>query len=837
MTNVYLKIKKVDKLCFFELSWGKGQQITTEIYFPEKIFSLYEKWQTNYINFYDKKLRGKVINQGFVAPPPTDWHAKLVQAEFQLLREFNDWLNSRELFKIRSTIGRISKESQPQVVKEGKSYFDDYTDSYHVNIFISCNLLELERLPWESWVIGTEFASDNIRIVRQAANIIQTTSDAVINRKARILGIFGDDTNLNFQEERKFLESKSLRKIIDVKFVDWKEGKDVNLLKEEILTNLTAEKGWDILFFAGHSNETNLTGGEIAIAPNASISLSELERPLTIAKNQGLQVAIFNSCSGLSIANKLIDLGISQVVIMREKIHNRVAINFLIKFIQALAEYKDIHECLLATTQYLKLEKNLIYPSSYLIPSLFRHPAASSFRIRPFGFKHFLKRLTPTPLEAVTISTLALISLQLPVQSWLLEKRILVQAIYRQLTTQVDTTKTPPVLLVQIDNESIIKARIFSPRPMNRKYMGQIIDKLVELKASVVGIDYLLDRTDEKRDGAIAKSIQTGLNNPSQPTRFVFATTRDPQGGWLRVHPTIASSNWSLSGEIEILPGWYMQLLPSTNSNPKPRPLASLLALSHELQQSSHSPQPQLESKKDFWLQVSSYIHNNIKNHNYRSETFTSKSARSRLQPLTAFSYYLGQMWLHPIVDFSIPPKQVYQKIPAWKLLENQLPKNQNTSSFSEKLQQQIIIIVPGGYGEAGTAQNNEDNFDLPAAKGYWTRQDNPYNTRGVLTGGEVHAYMTHHYLKNRMVVPIPDLWMIALVILLGKLTSGYLRKNPEQSPKFLILLTVGSTIYTLISLQLYISSAAILLPWFLPTITFWYYLLRAFSKKRLNYE
>lgn len=50
---------------------------------------------------------------------------------------------------------------------------------------------------------------------------------------------------------------------------------------------------------------------------------------------------------------------------------------------------------------------------------------------------------------------MTLISLQIPVQGWLLEKRVLTQAVYRQLTNQVDTATTPPVLLVQIDNESI----------------------------------------------------------------------------------------------------------------------------------------------------------------------------------------------------------------------------------------------------------------------------------------------------------------------------------------------------------------------------------------------
>ena len=199
------------------------------------------------------------------------------------------------------------------------------------------------------------------------------------------------------------------------------------------------------------------------------------------------------------------------------------------------------------------------------------------------------------------------------------------------------------------------------------------------------------------------------------------------------------------------------------------------------------------------------------------------------MQPLTAFSYSISQMWLHPIIDFSIPPKQVYQTVPAWKLLEQGLGNDKKTSPS------QIVIIVPGGYGEAGTGQDNQDNFELPAAMRYWRNQDNPYNTRGVLTGGKAHAYMTHHYLNNRMVIPIPDLWIIGLTIILGKITSLYLSNNPEQNRKYLILITIGYATISLITLQLYISSAAILLPWLLPTITFWLYVLSAVTKKRLN--
>ncbi len=806
MNNFYLQVQKVENKCLFQLSWSNNQKITAELPYPESIIYLYQEWQRAYQKFYSKGVRGKVVNLGTITPPPVDWQAQLVQAEAKLLYEFHQWLRSKELYDIRLILTTNNLNNKD--FKEIKNNINNYLD-----IFISCNSPELIRLPWEGWEIGDQLSNPKVRIARQPLHINRSIKKVKRSPgKLRILAIFGDNTGLNFEKEKQAIDT--LKKQVEVVQVDWQQGKDILKFKSEIVNNLTADKGWDILFFAGHSQETDLTGGQISIAPNATILLSEIENPLTTAIKNGLQFAVFNSCDGLSIANKLIDLGLSQVAVMREQVHNRVAEEIFVQFLNTIAQYKDVHQALLTACDYLKLEKNLTYPSAYLIPSLFRHPSAPLFYLEPFGFKQFIKRLAPTPLEAVTISALAVISLQLPLQTWLLEKRVLVQAMYRNLTNQVDAKITPPVLLVQIDNESINKAGILSPRPINREYMAQIIDKLVELKAPVVGIDYLLDRPDLKRDPILAKSIQTGFKSSSQSTRFVFITTRDPQGKWLSVHPQIASDNWSLTGEMEILPGWYMQLLPSNKLSSKPRAFGFMLALSQELQQFRNSPQPQLTSKQDLWQQVNTYINNT-------SKSTILASARLHLHPLTAFSYNLNQMWLHPIVDFSIPPKQVYQTTPAWKLLEYE-----TISSLPKKIQQQIVIVAPGGYEEAGTGKDNEDNFELPAAMGYWRNQDNPDNTRGILTGGEVHAYMTHHYLNSRMVVPIPDLWMTALAILLGKITLNYLSKNPEQHRQFLILLSVASIAYALISLQLYISSAAILLPWLLPTTTFWFYIL-----------
>ncbi len=426
-----------------------------------------------------------------------------------------------------------------------------------------------------------------------------------------------------------------------------------------------------------------------------------------------------------------------------------------------------------------------------------------------------------------------LISLQLPVQSYLLERRLLAQAIYRQFTGQVATGSTPPVLLVQIDENSIKKAKISNPKPMERKYLALLVDRLAALKARVVGIDYLLDRNQGESDRILAQSLQAAVRTPSNPTWFVFATTRAENGEWLNVLPDIASPNWSSQGEIDVLPQ-YMQLFPFVKSNSEPLFFAGLLAISHQLQQLPNPPQPQLNSQRDFYQQISAFDNKSI-----------LTSERSRLQPLTALSYWLGQMWLHPIIDFSIPPNQVYHRIPAWELLEGGVGNLVETRyiasgvgdklgkfpvSSSSGLQGQVVIIAPG-YSDAGVSKDGEDNFELPAAVAYWRGQENSANK--LFTGGEYHAYMVHHLLTQRLVVPIPDLWMIGIAILLGKIIYLWRQRKQHHPSSGLIPVTIITVVYGLVSLQFYISSTAVLLPWFLPSVTLWIYVLPAVFRKK----
>ena len=777
-----LEIQQIASTCLFKLVWNRGQQITSIVAYPQDLLASYQAWRDAYLNFYKTSLRARVPkkkkSQGKIQLPQ-DWHRQLVQAEAQLLTELQRWLRSKELYDIRAKITSSSSE---------------------VTLFISCDG-DLARLPWETWELGSE-SDIPITIARSPLNIrSETTQNKLIRRrKPRILAILGDDTGLDLQGDRATLAT--LDSIADIQVVTWQPQQTPEVIKQQIQQALIDPQGWEILFFAGHSNETAITGGEIAIAPQISLAVTEIAPQLTIAKDNGLRFALFNSCSGLSIAKSLIDLGLSQVGVMREPIHNQVAQTFLVQFLSAIGNYQNVGAAMQAACNYLQQEQKLTYPSAYLVPSLFAHPDAELFAIEPYGWQAQLRRWLPTKSEAITIASLGLLSLLPPVDNFLLDKRTLVQSLYRDITGQIPQTNAP-ITLVHIDPESLAKAEITNPVPMDRSYLAGLITKLNQQQSKIIAIDYLLDLPQAGNDPLLAEAVKKGVTQ--NQTWFIFGAFKQVDGQEIGMTPEtkIGDPNWTVQGYTDSLPN-YINLLPSNQDCNDSCPFAYLVAMAHSLDESKSQIQPRLDNQSNLRSQVYQQVNSDLAF--FRDSKFSS---------VTTFSQYFAQQWLRPIQDFSIPPDLVYNRLPAWQLLEDTQPDN---------LSETIILLGSGGYNEAGLTPGS-DNFRVPAAISYWRTRRGLNRGEDPLTGSELLAYMTHHLLEQRLLIPIPQLWLLAIAIVLAK--GLKLRHTTKPfPPKLLLSMLVTATSLTgLLSLQLYLS-AVILVPWLLPATAIWIYLL-----------
>ncbi len=821
-----LKVTQFDAICQFELTWGQGQCLTARLAYPSQLDELYRDWQQAYLNFYKSRqqliepiepisetqaspLRARGVASGGVMPN-ADWKARLDDAEKLLLRGFQNWLWQGELREISKAIALASQQLEED--RDAK-----------INVFLSCDPIDLVRLPWETWEITDDLAAfGKIRIVRSPMNIRSESATGFRSRwkRARILAICCDDMGLNLHQEKQIL--KTLEPLVQVEFIGWSRTQSqasAEQLQQSVLQAIADPQGWDILFFAGHSDETQLTGGRLALAPGVSMTIDEMKPALMIAKQQGLQLAMFNSCSGLRIAEALIDLGLNQVLIMRERIHNQVAQAFLVQFARSLASFQDTQDAVRTATQWLKENHNQRkYPSAYLVPSLFCRPGSLPIQLVQPDWRQWIGVLLPRKRwELIALALVSLLSLLPFIQLMLLDQRLLVQAQYRQWTDQMETHRPPELALIQIDDDSIQRDRseIVAINPMSQKYIARLIDQLVAANVKVIGLDYVLDSPDPDRP-MLAKSVKQATD---RQVRFVFAKTATNQGGWLKTPVEVVDPRNFYANAVGAQGSKFH--MPLQVEPDQPLTLPYWLARLHQ-----HCVQQVLD-----WCQAGIAEQEALA----RAE-LAQQTPQLNYSPISSLAYGLGrQFWFHPITDFSIPPTQSYTAIPAWKLLyETNTPELQHLS-------QQTALIASGGYEAAGLVPGDDlENFVPPLAVQYWYQQQNPQHLDRKMTGGENLAYLFDQILQRRFVVPIPDLLMVWLAAIVAKAIFIQQQKRlsrlsaadlSRHRTRLGLGLIGGSVLYAGLSLQLYVSSLAILVPIVLPLSMVWLYLLPLLKK------
>ncbi|MCA1992424.1 MAG: CHASE2 domain-containing protein [Coleofasciculus sp. S288] len=799
-----LNVLPTDRVCLFQLRWGEEAECWGKLDYPDKVIDYYDAWRERYIRL-DSTLRARELSSGGMTPSTGDLSHEVEEAKEAFLDAFQRWLSP--LREIRETI-----QHQIYSAAQKRSHSKEIAESYQpIDIFVACDSEELTRLPWEAWELVPEgVPKDTIRIARIPLTTRQNSKqlpNKLLPGKPRILVILGDNTDLDLERDKQAV--KRLKRVAKVEFFDWQQKQELGNLKAELAKQIADERGWAALFFMGHSDETTITGGELAIAPNCFLSISDLKEYITTAKKQGLQFCLFNSCSGLKIADRLADLGL-QVVVMREPIHDEVAHVFLEHFCKQLAQHNDVHDAMLKACHHLQTAEKFAFPSAYLIPSFFSSLGAIPFCIEPFGWKRRLQQWLPTKREAIALAALLLLGVLSPVRSGLFELRTGIQALYRDKTNQFPQLVLAPVLLIAIDPQSLKEENIdtYKVHPMDRAYLAKLVNKLSQLDARVIGVDYLLDGS-APEDQVLAESIHTAVKQ--QGTWFVFANREDEAKVRLEVTDKIASYKWSLQGDMTLTyyPFWEV-MLPARGSCEEGCPLAYVLALAQALRQETRSvnvPRPQWNNSTDFQSQVVEYF-----NRSNEQDNTAIVSLKQAFPPLG----------LQPLLDFSIPPTQVYNRLSAWRFLE--LPPD---APEFKNLNQQVVIIAPGGYDRA------EDNFSVPLAVSYWrSNREKQEMARQWLTGGEAHAYIIHHLLSQHRVVLIPDAWMIVAAAILGKGAKLILLKQKRQQRQQMALALAGGTLTGgLVGLQIY-TWASFSIPWFLPSIMFWIYVLSVLRRK-----
>jgi WD40 repeat protein len=236
-----------------------------------------------------------------------------------------------------------------------------------IRVMIETQDLELRYLPWHRWAFFEDYPQAEMALSQPEYQYRTVVRSTKTSRKVRILAVLGNSIGIDLAAETRFLQRLQ---DADVKFL-------LNPSRQELNIQLWQPEGWDILFFAGHS-QTQSETGRIYINENPthnSLTIAQLEEALKTAIAQGLMLAIFNSCDGLGLAQALEKLNIPTVVVMREPIPNRVAQEFFQQFLAGFA--LDQLPLFLAIQQARRKLQGLEddFPAASWLPVICQNPA------------------------------------------------------------------------------------------------------------------------------------------------------------------------------------------------------------------------------------------------------------------------------------------------------------------------------------------------------------------------------------------------------------------------------------------------------------------------------
>lgn len=320
---------------------------------PE-IPELYRDWQTKYWNLESNYRRSRLY---FIEENPSEQGGdqdssiqQCYEAAEKLKASFKNWLKCDEFRLIEAEL------------------LADLSKADEIRVILQTEDEQLRKLPWEVWDFFQRFSNADLGISPLSAS---DKHKAFSSHTIKILAILGNSDGIDIQADKQILETLPNAKVCFL----------VEPTRDQF--KKLWEEPWDILFFAGHSSSKEGEKGYIHInrTDEDKLELSELEESLTTAINNGLKLAIFNSCDGLGLARQLEKVHIPQVIVMREPIPDQIAQEFLKYFLTDLARGTSLYTAVRRTRRMLRelLQIDKQFPGASWLPVICQNPGATDF--------------------------------------------------------------------------------------------------------------------------------------------------------------------------------------------------------------------------------------------------------------------------------------------------------------------------------------------------------------------------------------------------------------------------------------------------------------------------
>jgi CHASE2 domain-containing sensor protein len=389
-----------------------------------------------------------------------------------LRARFNTWLRAEEFRPLR------------------EKWLEKLSSTEEVRVILQTENSQLQLLPWHLWELLERYPKAEIALSSPSYDRIHKPRPK--NPLVNILAIVGNSQGIDTQSDQALLQQCS--------------NAEVSFLVEPQRKELTEHlwgKNWDILFFAGHSS-SNKNGecGRIYLNKTDSLTIGELKFALRKAIENGLQLAIFNSCDGLGLARELADLQIPQMIIMREPVPDQVAKEFLKYFLEGFAGGESLYQAVRQARERLQgLEDR--FPCATWLPMICQNPAqipptweelrsTTKTEDKPNLALSTKRRLATTLLSSLAITAFVSVvrwvgfleSLEIPAFDQMMRSRPAEGIDSRLLVITIDDND----LAIQRKNDDSLTGISIS-----EKYLNKVLAKLNQYQPRAIGLDIYRD--------------------------------------------------------------------------------------------------------------------------------------------------------------------------------------------------------------------------------------------------------------------------------------------------------------------------------------------------------
>lgn len=395
-----------------------------------------------------------------------------------LRARFNTWLRAEEFRPLR------------------EKWLERLSSTEEIRVILQTENSQLQLLPWHLWDLLERYPKAEIALASPSYDRIH--KPRIPNKLVNILAIVGNSQGIDTQADQVLVQQCPNA---EVSFLVEPQRKE--------LTDHLWGKNWDILFFAGHSSShKNTESGRIYLNKTDSLTISELKYALRKAIENGLQLAIFNSCDGLGLARELADLQIPQMIVMREPVPDLVAKEFLKYFLEGFAGGESLYQAVRQGRERLQgLEDR--FPCATWLPVICQNPAQipptwDEFRSVKSEDPPNLPLSSRRRFETILLSSLVITALVCGVRllGWLENPEI--QAFDLMMRSRPGEGLDPRLLIITIDDDDLATQRqngeYLIGASISEKSLNKLLAKLNQYQPRAIGLDVYRDFTAKDPD-------------------------------------------------------------------------------------------------------------------------------------------------------------------------------------------------------------------------------------------------------------------------------------------------------------------------------------------------